>query len=445
MSDEPWNLLVYAIVGSARQHDDVAAAIDGLRAGLSSDRCNIVVQVMARGRTTRYWISRDDRTRTEVLDEPVDASLPRPLTGFLDAADTAFPGASTALVLWAHASGLDHVHDYPEGDAADPGGLGGPPAPAASGGDPRVAHDLSGGFLSGSLLSSGLLSGSLAGVADRRLSGWPGLAPGPSPAPVPGHEPLIREPERPEPCGCRWGPDPNTGHFLTNVQMKKAIAASRRGHVAVLGLNACWMATLEIEYELRRVTGIEIASQVYAKPWPYRAIAEAIAQSPVLSADDLARRIVASIRADIQHGRRKDAVSALRAGDAMADLAAAFDTYARRVTSLIDRDWDAVRDAVMTRAQRLDDPHQVDLVSLTRVLGAKDAAARAAGDAIRIQFRSMCIANAAHPAHPGVHGLSILCPRSTRIDLADAYQGTEFRTSGWTAFLVKFQRKLARS
>lgn len=428
MSKDPWNLLVYAIVGSPRQHDDVAAAIDGLRAGLSSDRCNILVQVMAPGRTTRYWISRDDRTRTEVLDEPVDAGRAGPLTGLLDAADTAFPGASTALVLWAHASGLDHVHEYPDvgaGDAADSGGLGGPPAPAASAGEPRVAHDLGG-------------LGVLAGLGS---GGWPVPAPGPRPGP----EPLIREPERPEPCGCRWGPDPNTGHFLTNVTMKKAIAASRRGHVAVLGLNACWMATLEIEYELRRVAGIEIASQVYAKAWPYRKIAEAMSQRSLLSADDLARRIVSSIKAEIQDGERKDAVSALRAGDAMADLAAAFDTYARRVTVLIDRDWDAVRDAVMTRAQRLDDPHQVDLISLTRVLGAKDAAARAAGDAIRIQLRAMCIANAAHPAHPGVHGLSILCPKSTRIDLADAYQGTEFRTNGWAAFLVKFQRKLARS
>lgn len=394
MTTARWNLLLYAIAGDAREHQAVLAEIDDMREALTTDQCHIAAQVMTRRRTTRYWISAGDRTRTEVLAEPADASRQTALTGFLNAAARRFPAGSTALVLRAHGSGLDHVHDYPsKGD-----GLGGGMFAAAPWRDPRLD----------------------------RLG--------------------LREPiGRPESYGCRWGPDPTTGRFLTNVTMKKAIAASSAGRVDVLALNACWMATLEIEHELRSVAAIQVASQVNAKPWPYRAIVAALSQDPARSAEDLAKLIVTSVGDEIARDVRQDAVSALRSGVAIEELAAAFDGYAQRVSALIDSDWDAVCEAVMTRAQRIDDPLQVDLVALTRVLGDRDRAAKAAAEVVRSRFAAMRIAGAAHAAHPGVHGLSIFCPKSTRIDLADAYKGTEFRTHSWAAFLDKFQRRLASS
>ncbi|HEY6175087.1 MAG TPA: clostripain-related cysteine peptidase, partial [Kofleriaceae bacterium] len=245
--------------------------------------------------------------------------------------------------------------------------------------------------------------------------------------------------------GCRWGPDPNTGHFLTNVTMKKAIAASQIGRVDLLGLNACWMAALEVEYELRGVAGVEIASQVYAKPWPYRAIAEALSRTPAPSAEGLARAIVAAVRAEITAGHRQDAISAFHAGQAFDDLAAAFDIYARRVTALVDSDWPAVREAVMNEALRIDDPLQADLASLVKVLGRHDQRAREAAHAVAWQLSTMRIANAAHRSHLRVQGLSVFCPKDTEVDLADAYQGTEFRTNSWAGFLAKFQARLAAS
>lgn len=410
MTIAKWNLLVYAIAGDDQEHQAVLGEIDDMREALSSDQCNIAVQVMAKGRTTRYWISSDDKNRTESLAGSVDASRQTALTGFLDAAGRRLPASSTALVLRAHGSGLDYVHDYP----SKGGGLGG--------GGP-LGH--------AGRLDLGAALAPRAALGREVMLGRAGLAIEPLP--------------RPERYGCRWGPDPNTGHFLTNVTMKKAIAGSVDGRVDVLALNACWMATLEIAYELRGVADVEVASQVNAKPWPYRAIVTSLSRSPARSAGELARTIVASVEDEIAEGRRQDAVSAFWSGSAVEDLAAAFGTYAKRVTALIDTDWPGVHDAVMTKAQRIDDPHQVDLVSLTRVLGKQDPSARAAGDAVRARFRSMRIANVAHTAHPHVNGLSIFCPKSTRIDLADAYKGTEFRTNRWAGFLAKFQRRLASS
>lgn len=87
--------------------------------------------------------------------------------------------------------------------------------------------------------------------------------------------------------------------------MKKAIAASARRRVEILGLNACWMASFEVEYELRSVSDVQIASQVYAKPWPYGAIVATLAATPDLPADQLAKECVACVRAEITAGDRK--------------------------------------------------------------------------------------------------------------------------------------------
>jgi hypothetical protein len=405
-----WNLVVYAIAGDDTEHQAVLGAIDDMRAALTTDQCHIAVQVMAKGRTTRYWISSQDKLRTEVLPEVVDASHQAPLTGFLNLTGKRFPAAATALTLWAHGSGLDHVHDYhkkPGGPGG--GGLGGAPA---------------GGLLAGDQAARLRTPYCRALSARGRLAAW-----------------LPRHPG----YGCRWGPDPNTGRFLTNVTMKKAIAASLSGQADVLALNACWMATLEVEYELRHAAAVLVASQVYARPWPYRAIVEALSRRPAQSAEQLAQTIVAGVSAEIAADQRQDAVSAFRAGAAMDDLAAAFDTYARQATGLIDSDWEAVHDAVMAEVQRLDDPYQADLVSLVKLLGKHDRQAHAAGQAVVKQLEAMRIGNAVHQAHPGLHGLSIFCPKSIEVDLADAYAGTEFRTNAWAGFLAKFQPRLAAS
>jgi hypothetical protein len=104
-----------------------------------------------------------------------------------------------------------------------------------------------------------------------------------------------------------------------------------------------------------------------------------------------------------------------------------------------------VREAVMTEALRIDDPFQVDLASLVKVLGRRDALAREAAHAVAWQLHTMRIAHAAHRSHLRVQGLSVLCPKDIDVDLAAAYQGTEFRTHSWAGFLAKFQARLAAS
>ena len=433
-----WNMIVYAIAENADEHGRITDAIGQMHKALTTDQGHIAVQVHAASQTTRYWISAGEGVRTQVLPKIVDASRRRALTGFLNEANKAFPASSSMLVLWAHGSGLDHVHDYPaKASTPGPGGeVGGHGAPGLGGG---LGH------------ADSLSDHRAAFAALRRRAPFGHDGPRSRRAAL-GEQTLLGRggpvqtpPRKPEHYGCRWGPDPVTHQFLTNVAMKQAIAASARGHVDVLALNACWMAALEVEYELRNVAAVEVASQVYARPWPYGAIVASLSATPAQSADQLARTIVAAVQAEIALGKRDDAVSAVRAGGAMDALAAVFDVYARRVTALIDADWPSVQQAVMTGAQRIDDPYQVDLASLIRVLGTSDPEARAAAAVVAARLESMLVAHAAHASHPGVQGLSVFCPKSTHVDLVDAYQGTEFRTHSWAEFLIRFQRRLGSS
>jgi Clostripain family len=434
-----WNVLLYAIAGDHKEHERVISAIADMHDTLTTSECNVAVQLHAKSKTTRHWISKGRKVQTETLPIVVDASEPASLTSFLNAANRTFPARSSALMLWAHSSGLDHLHDYPKKKKKahrQPG------LDSVFGEQDSSEHssELGGGVeieeasvaQPGSLYQPVFGQGSLGHDGFGRHSF--------------GHHVLDqRSPGRPERYGCRWGPDPNTHQFLTNVGMKKAILASARQRVEVLGLNACWMASLEVEYELRNVSDVQIASQVSANPWPYGAIIATLAAAPDLPAEQLAQAIVASVRSEIMAGKRKDAISALLSGPAMDELATAFDAYAKRAMALLESDWEAVSKAVMVEAQRVDDPYQVDLMSLIHELGKHDLKAKIAAASVASKYRAMLLANAASATHPGVHGLSIFCPKTTHVDLGDAYRGTDFRTNTWAQFLKAFQIKLART
>jgi hypothetical protein len=127
----------------------------------------------------------------------------------------------------------------------------------------------------------------------------------------------------------------------------------------------------------------------------------------------------------------------------MDELATAFDGYAKRVTTLIESDWEAVSKAVMVEAWRVPDPYQVDLLSLIHVLGKHDLKAKIAAAAVDAKLRAMLVANASSDRK--VHGLSVFCPKTSHVDLAAVYKGTEFRTNHWASFLLAFHSRLART
>jgi hypothetical protein len=411
-----WNLLVYAVAGDDAELERVAHAIDDMHGALTTGPCNVAVQLHTKSTTTRHWISAKHKLRKDVLADGVLACEPSSLTGFLDAAHREFPDRPTALTLWAHSNGLDYVHNYHKAK-------------------PDHAPGLDSVFGRGGRVLGGDDSGAALGAA---LAGRV-LAPG---APSIGGGTQRALPRRPERYGCRWGPDPVSGDYLTNVGMRGAIARSAQRRVEVLGLNACGMASLEVEYELRSVSDVQIACQVDAVPWPYGSILTGLIAKPSQTTDRVARMIVEHVRAGIANNQREDALSAVHSGAALTELASAVGDYARRVLPLVDSQWDAVLKAVTKQAWRVDDPYEVDLISLVGVLGVGDPRAELAATAVRKKFDAALIDNTS--ARPHTHGLSLFCPKDTLVDLSDAYKGTQFRDNPWRQFLRAFQTKLAR-
>lgn len=405
-----WNLLVYAVAGTTDEHQRINAAIDEMHGSLGSEQCNIAVQIHAPKHTTRYWLAHGKRMRTERLEKVVDASRKATLTDFLDDVDRALPATSTALVLWAHGAALDDVHNLPEGPG---GGLSGRREAALRAHSAALNYDV--------LRFGGDLS-KVPSIFDL---------------------PASRHPER---YGCKWGPDPNSHKYLTNVSMKQAISASRRKKLDVLALNACWMGAIEVLYELRDAAAVLLACQVYATPWPYGEIVQRMSKTPHHNAEQLARQIVDVVRDNIRDKRRDDTLAAIWGGEALEKLAHELDQLTRRALQLIDSNWDYVHDIVMARAQRLDDPYQADLMSLVRELAHNDEEAAELSKPVIEWLNHVVIDHTAEsPAHPNLRGMSIFCPKDTHIDLIDAYQGTDFRTHSWARFLTTFQRRATAS
>src|ERR1041384_795443 len=107
-----WNILLYAVAGDPAEHKRVTDAIADMHDALTTDQCNVAVQLHPRSKTTRHWISRGLRVKTQSLPLFADASEPASRTSFLNAAHRTIPARASALVLWAHSDGLDRVHDY---------------------------------------------------------------------------------------------------------------------------------------------------------------------------------------------------------------------------------------------------------------------------------------------------------------------------------------------
>jgi hypothetical protein len=233
---------------------------------------------------------------------------------------------------------------------------------------------------------------------------------------------------------------------MTSIGIRQAIAASAIHRVDVLGLNACTMASLDVEYELRGVSGVQVASQLNARPWDYGAIVQTLATSPAPTSRLLAMAIVNSVReAPVNDNGARDTVSALVSA-AMDGLASAFDAFARRATELVGRDWPAVRQAVMDEAWRVDDPYQVDLKSLIDVLGAGDHGTRAAAQSVESKLRAARLAFVPQPEQDSrIHGLSIFCPKLSHVDVGKSYEDMQFRSNSWLTFLRAFQSKLSHS
>lgn len=381
-----WNVVFYAIAGDAAEEAEVAQHLAGMAAALTTDQCAVSAQINTRSAMTRHWITRGAHRR-DLPATPVNTSSAAALSAFLDAAADQFDARSTLLVMCGHGNAVDIVRGY-------------------------MREQLRW----------------LRTAFDR-----PVFPPRPNFPKFPGF---------PKPEWHRWGPNPVTGTFLGNVALRDGIVNSKAKRVDVLGLNACWMGMLEVMHAFRDVASLQVASQVRATRWPYRAILKALSASPQQSAEQLAGLIVKCVHDDIAANKRTDSVAAIRGGAHLEDLAGAVGDYARAVTPLLASSWSHVVTALVSKAKRFEDPHQADLSSLVSELGKNDAAAQVAANEVKAQLARTIVAKAVHADRGNACGLSLFCPIKKDLDLNAAYTGLAFASNPWADFLKKWQSKL---
>lgn len=383
MTAPAWDILIYAFAGAQKDERAIRDAIQAMRTVGVRAPTRITVQLHTSTGAQRHRFS-GEQVEVEPLGF-VNASKVSTLRGFLDDTGGGDGGdggeaRATALILYGHGSGLDNV------------------------------------FRKRRLVAAR----SRGACGDRALT-W-------------------RCPDGATPR--RVGPDPGSGEFLTNRALRDAIAGSTRRKVDVLAFNACSMAMLEIAEELRDVAAIQIGSQVDALIWPYGALAAALAERPRLSAEALGRELVAQVGAQLEGGKRHDTISAFRSAS-VAQLTLAFQDYATRATGLLCSHREEVYEAVVVEAQRVYDPYQVDLLSLTTRLAARLGELSGAAAKVHEHFTAAHLASTAHPARGDVHGLSLFCPTDTGVVLGPPYADTRFAGSAWAKFLDELHHQLA--
>lgn len=238
----------------------------------------------------------------------------------------------------------------------------------------------------------------------------------------------------------RLGFDPVSGRFLTNEELRVALASSRRGSVEVLAFNACSMMMMEIAHLLREVAPLQLGSQVDATIWPYDALAGALLAAPPPSAEQLARALLRAVQAELDEEQRRDTLSAVRSSE-LGPLVAAFQQLAAQALELFPRAPERVLAAVAA-AQRVFDPVQGDLLSLTTRLGEHCAELHDASARVAACFAAACVGNAAHPLLGDLHGLSLFIPLDPAVLLEPPYDETAFEGSPWARLLAAVNQRL---
>jgi hypothetical protein len=271
--------------------------------------------------------------------------------------------------------------------------------------------------------------------------------------------------------------DDTSMDFLTNVEMSQALRVAEfatdeadavavfsdkarldqimswgnegaQRHLSIIGMDACLMAMIEVQYQVRKFADVMVASQEVEPMhgWPYNTILADLSARPTMSPQDLSTiivdRFVESYVADSR--RRPDvtqsAIDLSRLGEA-ADLIQSFARSLGKEFSddlFLEKAYKDARDKAQRDGYAFEDPEYVDLVSLLDAMikgyrgdrsTSKAVEAAAALQDWLLSGNSPVIRNAVAGKFDGkAHGISIYTPRDLPSPL---YKELDFHGAGW--------------
>jgi hypothetical protein len=219
-------------------------------------------------------------------------------------------------------------------------------------------------------------------------------------------------------------------------------------HLSIIGMDACLMAMIEVQYQVRQFADVMVASQEVEplKGWPYDTILADLAARPTMEARELSTlivdRFVESYVADTrrQPDVTQSAIDLSRLGEAAGLLKAFASSLGKefRDDGALERAYKDARDKAPRDGYAFEDPEYVDLVSLLDAMiqgyrgdrsASKTIEAAAALQAWLQSDRSPVLRNSVTGKFDGkAHGISIYTPRDLPSPL---YKEIDFHSAGW--------------
>jgi cysteine peptidase C11 family protein len=292
MTKKPWTVLVYMVADNRIRRFALANLNQMLRARIDSE-AHVVAQLDSpRATTKRYYLCGAGSLRAHLvknLGRNIDGGSARQLQSFLEWGIKKYRADHYAVVLWGHGTGLDPTIFWDRPDQV--------PAQARRKEGVRPAqvvgtvHPIDPARLHVAKVTHSL---SKMGVRKER----------------PSHKALQRA-MRVAALGPRFTSavlerfgvntaqiliDSSTGSYISTQQLREVLEKaqqSAKNTIAVLGIDACLMALLELSYEFRRIPYM-VASEtgIPYQSWPYRGILSQLKKNPNLLPAQLAKTMV---------------------------------------------------------------------------------------------------------------------------------------------------------
>lgn len=233
--------------------------------------------------------------------------------------------------------------------------------------------------------------------------------------------------------------------FADKARLDAVMANGMEGalrRLSIIGMDACLMAMLEVQYQVRQFADVLVSSQE-VEPidgWPYSEIMQRLTTNPAAGPAEFARIIVEEY--ERFYFSKNTTLSAVDLGKMaevrqwVSDFAAALsDAYASDDSLQL-----AYAKAVKENRRTFEDQEYLDLLVLTNgILGRYDGAAApvvTAGGTLRDQLQAAggpVVVNAATGSKKDkATGISIYVPYDMPSPL---YQEIEFASAGWLTFL----------
>jgi hypothetical protein len=219
-------------------------------------------------------------------------------------------------------------------------------------------------------------------------------------------------------------------------------------HLSIIGMDACLMAMIEVQYQVRKFADVMVASQEVEPMhgWPYNTILADLAARPAMSPHELSTLIVDRfVESYVNDSRRtpdvtQSAIDLSRLGEA-SDLIQSFARSLGKEFSddlFLEKAYKDARDKAPRDSYAFEDPEYVDLVSLLDAMikgyrgdrsTSKSVEAAAALQDWLLSGNSPVIRNAVSGKFDGkAHGISIYTPRDLPSPL---YKDLDFHSAGW--------------